>query len=209
VPGFAGARLSPFPGGLGGVDWVEGRSDLDIPHRVLVAADWAVGLTGAFRFGAVYRLSSGMSFTPDVRGGVDANGDGDWSNDPAFVDLNLPGMDALIADNPCLRSQAGVFAERNACRAELAHRVDLRASFQLADLVLGRLELMVDALDVIAPKAGPIDGALLLVDRTGSVTTNPGTGVTTVPYIVNPNFGQVLADRSPGVLWRVGLRIVP
>jgi hypothetical protein len=209
VPGFAGARLSPFPDGLGGVDWVEGRSDLDIPHRVLVAADWAVGPTGAFRFGAVYRLRSGAPFTPGVRGGVDANGDGDWSNDPAFVDVNLPGMDALIAANSCLRSQAGAFAERNACRAELAHRVDLRASFQLAELLLGRLELMVDALDVIAPQAGPIDRALLLVDRTGSVSTNPLSGVTTVPYIVNPNFGRVLADRSPGVLWRVGLRIVP
>jgi hypothetical protein len=125
------------------------------------------------------------------------------------VDVNLPDIGTVIANNSCLRSQTGAFAERNACRAELAHRVDLRASFQVAELLLGRLELMVDALDVIAPKAGPIDRALLLVNRTGSVSTNPVTGVTTVPYIVNPNFGQVLADRSPGVLWRVGLRIVP
>jgi hypothetical protein len=209
VPGFAGSRLSPFPGGLGGVDWVDGRSDFDIPHRLLIAADWAAGPAGALRFGAVYRLRSGTPFTPGVRGGVDANGDGDWRNDPAFIDANLAGMDALLEDHECLRTRTGVFAERNACRGDLVHRLDLRASVPLADLLVGRLELMVDALDVIAPSVGPIDRALLLVDRTGSVTTNPGTGVTSVPYLVNPDFGRVLADRSPGVLWRVGLRIVP
>lgn len=209
VMGFAQDRLSPFPSGVGGARWEEGFSDLDVPHRLLAAAEWSSGRDGAFRLGAVYRLSSGLPFTPGVRGGVDANGDGDAGNDPAFVDPTLPGMDALLASNECLASQAGGFAERNSCRGDYRHRLDVRASFRLASLAVGRVDLVLDALDVIATEQGPLDGALLLVDRTGTISTDPGTGATRVPYVVNPAFGRLLADRSPGVLWRVGLRIVP
>ena len=62
-----------------------------------------------------------------------------------------------------------------------------------------------DAIDVAATQFGPVDRALYLVDRTGSVSTAAGT--TTVPLLVNPNFGELLAERSPGMLFRVGLRI--
>ena len=54
-----------------------------------------------------------------------------------------------------------------------------------------------------------MDRALLLVDPAGTLSTNSTTGVTTVPYVVNPNFGKLLTDRSTGVLWRVGVRITP
>ncbi len=210
VPGLGrGATLSPFPDGLNGVDWTEGTSDFDVPHRLLAAADWSTGPSGALRLGAVYRLQAGTPFTPGVRDGVDANGDGAWGNDPAFVRSGLPGMTAAMEDQTCLRKALGGFVERNSCRTEMQHRLDLRASFLIAQLYAGRLELVIDALDVIATERGRVDDALLLVDRTGAVTTDAGTGVTNVPYTVNPNFGQVLADRSPGVLWRVGLRIVP
>ena len=209
VPGFGVTHIAPFADGLAGVDWTEGTSDLDVPHRLLVAADWSWGTEGAFRLGTIYRLSSGLPFTPGVRYGVDANGDGDGMNDPAFVDLNLPGMGAVLEQWSCLRTEAGAFAVRNACRGDLAHRVDLRASFRIATLAIGRLDLVLDALDVVAAESGRTDHALMLVDRTRSVSTDPLSGVTTVPFVVNPNFGQILADRSPGVLWRVGLRIVP
>lgn len=204
VPGFSGQRISPFPGGLGGVDWMEGRSDLDIPHRVLVATEWSAG---AMRLGAVYRLSSGLPFTPGVRDGVDANADGDARNDPAFIDPNLTGMTELLNEWDCLGSVPG-FVERNACRGELAHRLDLRAAFRIANLTIGRLDLVIDALDVIATEGGRLDHALLLVDRTGAITPNVGGGLD-VPYVANPSFGSILADRSPGILWRAGLRIVP
>lgn len=210
VPGLGQrSSLSPFPDGFAGEDWSEGTSDFDVPHRVLAAADWSTGPAGALRFGAVYRLQAGTPFTPGVRDGVDANGDGAWGNDPAFVQSGLAGMSAAIEDQSCLGKALGRFVERNSCRTEMQHRLDLRASFLIAQLYAGRLELVIDALDVIATERGRVDDALLLVDRTGSVTTDAGTGVTNVPYIVNPNFGQILADRSPGVLWRVGLRIVP
>jgi hypothetical protein len=150
-----------------------------------------------------------MPFTPSVRGGVDANGDGDWRNDPAFIDAAMPGMADLLADNSCLENDAGGFASRNACRGEMIHRLDVRVALRIGQLNVGRLELLLEGLNVLAPATGPIDRALLLVDPTGTLSTNSTTGVTTVPYIVNPNFGKLLTDRSPGVLWRVGVRITP
>lgn len=207
VPGFTSTRLNPFPGGLAGADWAEGTSDLDIPHRLMVAADWAA--SSAVRLGLVYRLSSGAPFTPGMRGGVDANGDGDWRNDPAFIDAALPGMDALLEKYDCLRGAVGAFTTRNACRGDVAHRLDVRAAVRIGQLNVGRLDLLLEGLNMLAPASGPIDRALLLVDPAGTLSTNTATGVTTVPYIVNPNFGKLLTDRSPGVLWRVGVRITP
>jgi hypothetical protein len=207
IPGFASTRLNPFPGGLAGADWAEGTSDLDIPHRLMVAADWVA--SPAVRLGMVYHLSSGAPFTPGVRGGVDANGDGDWLNDPAFIDATLPGMDAVLDDHGCLKDGIDAFASRNSCRGDIMHRLDLRVALRIGQVNLGRIDLMLDALNVLAPATGPIDRALLLVDPTGSITTNSTTGVTRVPYVVNPNFGKLLTDRSPGVLWRVGVRITP
>lgn len=200
---------SPFPDGLGGTDWASGRSDLDVPHRVLAALDWSSGASGALRVGAIYRLESGRPFTPGVRAGVDANGDGRWDNDPAFVDPGLPGMGTLFDEHACLRRQAGQFAERNSCREALAHRLDLRVTVRLAELAIGRMELLVDALDVVGAERGPVDRALVLVDGTSTLNFDPVSGVTTIPWAVNPAFGRLLADRSPGILWRVGLRITP
>lgn len=199
--------LSPFPSTTGTGDWAEGRADVDAPQRILVAAEWRAGASAAMRLGAVFRMRSGAAFTPGFRDGVDANGDGDGSNDPAFIDPAMTGIAPLLDEWDCLRRQSGALAARNSCRAEWSTSLDLRAAFRLADLRLGRVALVVDALDVLAQTRGPIDRALVLVDRTGTLTTNPLTGVTTIPLVVNPNFGERLADRSPGILWRVGLRI--
>ena len=207
VVGFTSTRISPFPDALQGEDWAEGTSDLDAPHRLLFAADWAAG--PAVRLGFVYRVASGVPFTPSVRGGVDANGDGDWRNDPAYVDGALTGMDSLLGEWDCLKDYVGAFAARNSCRGEVQQRLDLRVGVRIGQLSFGRLELLLEGLNVLAPIQGPVDRALLLVDPAGTLSTNSTTGVTTVPYLVNPNFGQVLQDRSPGVLWRVGVRITP
>jgi hypothetical protein len=203
------STLAPFPGEAGGLDWAEGTSDFDVPHRLITAAEWTAGPTAPLRLGVVYRLQSGVPFTAGVRDGVDANGDGSYRNDPAYVDAALAGMDALLDENSCLRAAQGLFTERNSCRGAMTHRLDLRAAFRIAQLTAGRLELVVDALDVLATARGRFDNALLLVDRTGTLSRDALTGVTTVPYVVNPDFGKVIADRSPSALWRVGLRIVP
>lgn len=206
---LAGGRdlLAPLSASASGGEWSDGTADTDAPHRVIAAAEWSPSLAGAFRLGMVYRLKSGAPFTPGFRDGVDANGDGVWGNDPAYVDLALPGMDALRADHACLSRSSGAFAERNDCRGVITHRLDLRASFRLMTLAAGPMDLVLDAMDVIPRASGRIDRALYLVDRTGAVATNGSTGVTTVPLVVNPNFGELLADRAPGMLFRVGLRI--
>jgi hypothetical protein len=207
IPGFVGTRLSPFADGLEGRDWGQGTSDLDVPHRMLIAADWRPN--DGMSFVAIYRVRSGTPFTPGVRGGVDANGDGDWNNDPAFVDAALGGMSDILGAQSCVRTSRGIFAERNSCREEVVHRLDLRATIRIAQLGMGRVDLMLDALDVIAPNVGPIDRALLLVDPGGVTSTNTATGVTTVPYVTNPNFGSRAFNITPGIFWRLGLRITP
>jgi len=199
--------VAPIPAPVGARAWAHGPADSDAPHRVLGAAEWSATASGALRLGVIYRLQSGRPFTAGFRDGVDANGDGVWGNDPAHIDPLLPGMDSLLATWSCLRAGVGSLAQRNGCRGEWTHRLDLRAAVRLGGLAGGPLELIVDAINVIPGTLGSIDRALYLVDRTGSVTTNPSTGVSTVPLLVNPAFGTILADRSPGMLFRVGLRV--
>lgn len=201
------ATLALLPLGADGRPWTEGTADTDIPLRVLGAAEWAAGVSGAFRLGVIYRGHSGAPFTAGFRPGVDANGDGIAGNDPAYVDGAVPGMAALLDTHACLRDDAGGIATRNACRADWVHTVDVRASIRIATLGAGPLDLVVDAIDLLAAERGRLDGALYLVDRTGALLSNPTTGVTTVPLVANPAFGTVVADRSAGPLFRVGLRI--
>jgi Carboxypeptidase regulatory-like domain/TonB dependent receptor len=205
--GRATDALAPLPLAGNGREWVEATSDTDAPLRVLGAIEWIPAASSIFRFGAVYRGRSGRPFTPGFRAGVDANGDGVAGNDPAFVDAGLPGMTELLAAHACLRSAAGGLAERNGCRGDWSHRLDLRIAFRVATLASGPLDVVLDAMDVIPTTFGRVDDALYLIDRSGSLTTDPVTGVTTIPLAVNPNFGELIADRSPGILFRVGLRI--
>jgi Carboxypeptidase regulatory-like domain/TonB dependent receptor len=207
VVGNGLARLSPFAASFGGDDWSDGTSDLSVPHRGLVAVELAPTANGAFRVGMVYRVRSGSTFTPGFAPGVDANGDGDVHNDPAFIDNAIPGMDAMLAANDCLARQAGGFAARNSCRGALVQRLDLRAAFRLASGPGAGIHLVIDAMDVVSAATGRVDAALYHIDRSGALSTNALTGVTTMPLMVNPRFGELVADRSPGVLWRVGLRI--
>jgi hypothetical protein len=199
--------LAPLPLEATGREWSDGVADTDVPHRVIAAAEWRAGPTGPLRIGAVYRLQSGTPFTPGFRDGVDANADGVWGNDPAFVDGALPGMNVLVDAFPCLRQSLGRLAARNSCRGEWTHRLDLRAAIRLGALAGSSFELTLDALDILPSEAGRVDAALLLVDRTRSIVTAPATGVRTVPYVVNPAFGTILADRASGMLFRAGLRI--
>lgn len=199
--------LVPLPSGFAGSEWSDGVADTDAPHRVIAATEWSATASGAFRIGAVYRLQSGAPFTPGFRDGIDANADGVAGNDAAFVDAALPGIAPLMNAWSCLREGAGQFAERNSCRSDWAHRLDVRAAIRLAGLTGGPLELFIDALNVIPGTSGRVDRALMLVDRAGAITSSPTTGVRTVPYVVNPAFGQLLADRASPMLFRVGLRI--
>lgn len=202
-------ELSPFPTDPIGNEWAEGRSDYDVPHRATLVASWATGTRVPVTVGARYRFRSGLPFTPGFRPGVDANADGSGRNDPAFIDPGLPGMAALLAQNQCLKSQSGQFADRNSCREGGSHALDLSLTVGLPVRSLGgRLELLVDLFNLAATTTGVVDRAVLLVDPAGTLTTD-ALGNVTLPLLANPHFGKLLSRRTEPRMLRLGLRVAP
>jgi hypothetical protein len=199
------AQLPPFPGGLNGVDWAKGRSDFDVPHRLLAGAELELPARIGARVGVLYQYRSGYPFTPGFRDGVDANADGSGSNDPAFVDNSINGMDALLAEWDCLRPQVGRFAERNSCRTQAVQSLSVRLAIGLPRVADRRTELVLDALNLVQSDVGIVDRALYLVDRTRTIAQN--VQVVSVPLVVNPNFGKLLVRQTGATVWRVGLRM--
>jgi hypothetical protein len=204
----ADAQLWPFPDSVNGTDWTEGRSDYDIPHRLVGAISLPIP-AGRVRpmLSAVFQYRSGNPFTPGFRDGVDVNGDGSGRNDPAFIDPGVAGASAVIDANSCLGSQTGQFAQRNSCRDPAVKSLDLRLAVGLPPANGVQLSLLIDAYNVLESNQGSFDHAVYLVDRTQTLTTNSVTGVTTIPLVANPHFGQLLSSRSPGRWWRLGLEV--
>ncbi len=207
--GFGGpdVQLAPFPDSVQGVDWSEARSDFDQPHRAVVGLEYRAPGPLALRVAALYRFESGYPFTPGFRDGVDANGDGSARNDPAFVDAAVPGVDTVMAEWECLRSQVDRFAARNSCREPGVHALDVRVALTLARLRGSAIDIFADAVNLIESDVGIRDRALYLVDPAGAITTDPGTGRITVPLVVNPGFGTLVVRRSNGRFVRVGVRV--
>lgn len=206
-PGDPAGQLSPFPDSLNGHDWAVGRSDLDIPHRVVLAAEVRAPVPLHPRFAVVYRYRSGAPFTPGFRPGVDANGDGGSTNDPAFIDAAVPGTQALLAQWDCLRGQVGRFVDRNACRDPAVESLDLRATVEVVRLGHLPFEIVADLLNVLESDVGVRDHALYLVDPTKALVTKATTGTVTVPLVANPAFGTVLVRQTPGRTLRLGVRM--
>jgi hypothetical protein len=200
------AQLSPFPDGLDGVDWADGRSDFDVPHRLVLGAE--VGIPGRFapRLAALYRRESGAPFTAGFRAGVDVNADGSDRNDPAYIDDAIAGADALLSSWPCLQSDVGGFARRNGCRTDDVQALDARLSVALVGSARFAAHLVVDALDLISSERVAVDRAAYLVDPDRAL--EPGAGnTTTIPLIANPDFGQPLMRYAPERRIRIGLRL--
>lgn len=196
------AGVSP---GLPLEDWEEGTSDFDVPHRLAVGAVVPLPLPAGGTLAGTYRYRSDLPFTPRVAAGVDANGDGSFFNDVAFVRQGTD-VDALAAEWGCLEEAIGTFPDRNTCRGSGIHRVDLRLEVGLG--MLGDLpaRLVLDGLNLTDAESGVRDDALLLADPGGVVTHDPN-GDVSVPYIVNQNFGALLWRTEPGRMFRVGVRI--
>lgn len=196
-------QVTPFPDSLSGRDWADGRSDFDVPHRFVFGAELDFG---SVRLAGFYGYRSGDPFTPGFRDGVDANADGSWRNDPAYVDDQVTGVGDLFAAWPCLREQVGRFAERNSCRGPTVQRLDLR--LVLGPFRLGYpIEVTVDALNVLDAEYAAVDRAVYLVDPAGALTTDAATGVVTVPLLANPSFGTVVRRLGSGRALRLGIRV--
>lgn len=199
-------ELNPFPDGLSGRDWSNDRSDFDIPHRVAVGVELTTPGRLDVSLAGFYRFQSGAPFTPGFRDGVDANGDGSARNDPAFVDDEVPGIADLVSQWACLRKQLGQFAGRNSCRSPGIHTLDVGVRVGLVRLAGFWSELRIDALNLLEADLEYPDRALFFVDPNGAVTTDPVTGVVSVPLVVNPAFGEPLSHRTSGRMLRLGLR---
>jgi hypothetical protein len=198
-------QLSPFPDGVNGVRWEDGRSDLDLPHRVAATLSWTAASDHPVVLAVRYRYRSGLPFTPGFRSGVDANGDGSGNNDPAFLGSTISGMTALASGFSCLGSQANLIASRNSCRDAAAQSLDLNAAIPLP---LGNrgVTLTVDGYNLLGTTTGIFDHAAVLVDAHGTITTD-GAGHFTLPLIANPGFGQLLSQRGIPRQVRVGIRV--
>ena len=203
--GSIGATLSPgLPEAAEGTaDWSEGTSDFDIPHRLSAGATVHFG---SVALSGIYHFRSGLPFTPRYRTGVDANGDGSIRNDVAFVPGDAE-LTTLLSAWPCLDRQTDAFAVRNSCRGPEQHTVNVRLKFRLGRLAGRSASLTLDGFNLVEGKGGVIDDALLLVDPSGGITTSPDGSTITIPFIVNPGFGEVLYPSTRGRMLRIGLRI--
>jgi len=200
-------QVNPFPAGLNGSDWAEGRSDFDVPHRIALAGSYKMGSTTPISIGARWRYRSGLPFTPGFRQGVDPNGDGAGGNDPAYLDAAITGIGNTLSAAGC-KSGTNVFAKRNSCREGEAQSLDLRFSIGLPLKAKdgSQLAIVLDAFNVVSSAVGLVDRALVLVDPNGLITVD-GQGNVTLPLVVNPNFGNIQSRRNDPRLFRVGVRM--
>ncbi|MGH7593292.1 MAG: hypothetical protein ACRELE_05510, partial [Gemmatimonadales bacterium] len=195
-------RVTPFPNGLNGARWEDGKSDLDIPSRVAATLRYTAAGTTPWSVAARYRYRSGIPFTPGFRAGVDANGDGSGGNDPADIATTIPGMAALTSANPCLATQIGQFAGRNSCREDGVHALDVHASLPIAR----GWAVTVDGFNIVGTSTGLFDHAAVLVDPNGTITTDT-SGHTVLPLVANPGFGRLLSRRGNPRVLRIGFRV--
>lgn len=186
----------------GGEDWTDGRSDLDVPQRAVAAIGYR--MTNGLSAGLLYRRESGRPFTPGFRAGTDMNGDGEFGNDPAFVSGSITGTDAAIAAWPCLASQLGHFAERNACRGAAVQALDVRLGYS-ATMGGVKPTFAVEVFDALGADRKRPDSALYLVDSEAALAVS-GTTVT-VPLMLNPNFGQPVAQARIGRRVRISVSL--
>ncbi len=200
------SQISPFPDSLAGVDWANGRSDLDVPHRVVAGIEVQVPGRYGPRLAAVYRYQSGYPFTPGFRDGIDANADGSATNDPAFLSGTIAGTQELVGRWSCL-GPLEAFAERNACRSPAIQAVDARVTIGVSSADSYAAHLVIDALNLVAPEDIVPDRAVYLVDPARSLTVSPNGRNVTVPLIANTGFGEAAARYAPQRLLRLGLRL--
>jgi hypothetical protein len=197
-------RLSPFPDGINGAAWDEGRSDLDIPHRVAATAEYRSAGKYPISLAARGRWRSGLPFTPGFRSGVDVNGDLGGNNDPVQAG-SVPAATGGFAT--CDGGTVGGFAARNSCREKSVGSLDLRLAVNFPLRGGGSsLAFTIDAFNVVSSATGLVDRAALLIDPSQTLSTDANGGVT-LPLSANPRFGSLLARRGEPRLVRFGLRV--
>jgi hypothetical protein len=202
----ANPGLAPLSAGADTMARQWGISDLDVPHRLGLGAT-AVARAGSISLslGAVLAVRSGAPFTPGMAPGIDANADGVFGSDVAFIDPAIPGMGELLAQWPCLSEATGRFAVRNACRAGQVRSLDTRLGIGLPAFGGVGAELIVELFDLFSAGSDLVDTALLLLPRDASIERS--NGQVTVPYFANPDFGRPLINRPIARTLHIGARV--
>jgi hypothetical protein len=200
-------QIRPFPDSEDPDDWEDGRSDLDVPHRLVVGAEGRLQGSVSATLSALFRYQSGYPFTPGFRAGVDANADGSWHNDPAYIDESIPGTTALLDSWPCLKEDAGGFAQRNACRGPSLKSLDARLAVTLRRAAGYSATFVLDGLNLIASDDGIVDRAVYLLDPVRNLEFGTDGESVAVPLVANLNFGQLLTRFAPQRQVRLGLRV--
>jgi hypothetical protein len=212
LPGFAYGWPTALPGRVNAsgreADWVEGRSDLDVPHRLVVDGSLSLLERPGLRVGALYAFHSGTPFTPGVRDLLTGTSSLEWhTGAPITVPSDLMGeLGGLTGRWDCLRPLGSSPAERNTCRTDPVHELNLRLAVTVRDGPGWRVELAADGLNLL--DSGPVlpDAALFVVDGRGSLGSAPG-GELRLPVKVNPGFGEPVVNLSPGRMLRIGLGV--
>ncbi len=192
--------LAPLFTSVDGADWEEGKSDFDVPHRLAAGATF--NFSGA-ELAARYHFRSGYPFTPRYRPGVDANGDGSYSNDIPYV-TDASALSAVAAGS-CESATDG-FAGRNMCRGPAVQSLDIGLTISLGAALRGA-EVSIEGFNVVESSVGVVDDALVLVDPDGAITTSPDGSTVTIPLQPNPNFGAIHYPTSRGRMIRIGVRV--
>lgn len=180
-----------------------GPSDFDRVHTFVFSG--SVRLPGDIEVSGIWRTTSGRPWTPIVDG--DANGDGRFGNDRAYIGLNLnfdnPAQDTVRLKQflnrwPCLADQFGRIASRNSCRNPRNTNFDVRLRRAFPTVRGHRVEVVADffnVLNVLKDNWGANlgvagdDTELLAVEGFDAATG-------TYQYSVNPSFGT-LSDLTP------------
>ncbi|HRP07785.1 MAG TPA: carboxypeptidase-like regulatory domain-containing protein [Gemmatimonadales bacterium] len=184
------------------LEWSVGRSDLDIPGRLVLRAGYhhPSGLSLAAR----YRWRSGLPFTAGFQPGVDPNGDGSSGNDPVSRTA-VNGLNAMLESAGC-EIGGGTWVARNSCRAGAVRSLDLEAGFRLPFGGSREVQLTLSAFNLASSETGVVDRAAVLVDPDGSITTG-SDGRMVLPLLINENFGSLLVRRNDPRTIRFGLRV--
>ena len=134
-------------------DWRDARSDFDLPHRVSAGFEFRPRTSFSPRVAALYTYRSGYPFTPGFRDGVDVNGDGSGFNDPAFVDIAVPGTQELVNSWECLSALVGRFADRNSCRQPGVHSLNVRLAFTIGAPQGTSAEVFADGINLLESRS--------------------------------------------------------
>jgi hypothetical protein len=175
-----------------------GPSDFERPHRFVVSG--IANLPFDISISGIWQTFSGRPWTPVIDG--DANADGGFANDRAFVSRNLtfddPVVDLALLDQhlaefSCLSDELGGIARRNSCRNDFYTQLDLRFRKKFRAAGDRGIEVIVDLFNVLnlinddwSRNVGvgqfSDDRALLEIEGFDAATE-------TYTYSVNPSFG--------------------